>query len=147
MSRGIVLGLLCQVVGAVGFILVMGVTSVKSALMRTCLTLGASGLVALGIAGYLFLSGKEQPPRLVRRDILSFVLGSVLALVVGHVLYFKGLALTNVTTMAYTTLAYPIVSLVLELVLGRVKPSALTLHDLAGFGLMAAGYVIIMSKG
>jgi hypothetical protein len=50
------------------------------------------------------------------------------------------------TTMAYTTLAFPIISLALELVLGRVKLSSLGIHDLAGFALLVAGYVVIMSK-
>jgi hypothetical protein len=48
--------------------------------------------------------------------------------------------------MAYTLLAFPIISLILELALGRVKLSSLGIYDLAGFALMASGYVVIISK-
>jgi hypothetical protein len=53
---------------------------------------------------------------------------------------------SNMTTISYTMLAFPVVSLVLELVLGRIKLSSLGIHDLAGFALLVAGYVIIVSK-
>ena len=43
-------------------------------------------------------------------------------------------------------LAFPIISLILALVLGRVKLSSLGIRDLAGFALLVAGYVVIMSK-
>ena len=45
-----------------------------------------------------------------------------------------------------TTNNWAVISLVLELVLGRVKWSSLGVHDLAGFVLLVAGYVIIVSK-
>jgi hypothetical protein len=50
------------------------------------------------------------------------------------------------TTMAYTMLAFPLISLIAELVLGRIKLSSLGFHDLAGFALLVAGYVVIISK-
>ena len=34
----------------------------------------------------------------------------------------------------------------MELILGRVKLSSLGVHDLAGFALLVAGYVVIVSK-
>jgi hypothetical protein len=43
-------------------------------------------------------------------------------------------------------LAFPVVSLVLELILGRIKLSSLGIHDWAGFVLLVAGYVVIVSK-
>jgi len=52
----------------------------------------------------------------------------------------------QLTTMAYTMLAFPVISLLMELALGRIKLSSLGVRDLAGFLLMAAGYVVIMSK-
>ena len=65
---------------------------------------------------------------------------------VAQTVYFVGVQASNMTTMAYTTLAFPITSLILELVLGRVKLSSLGIRDLAGFALLVAGYVVIVSK-
>ena len=50
------------------------------------------------------------------------------------------------TTMSYTMLAFPFVSLIAELALRRIKLSSLGIRDLAGFGLLVAGYVVIISK-
>jgi hypothetical protein len=36
-------------------------------------------------------------------------------------------------------LAFPFISLILELALGRIKLSSLGVHDLAGFALVVAG--------
>ena len=43
-------------------------------------------------------------------------------------------------------LAFPIISLIAELILGRVKFSSLGVHDLVGFALLVAGYVVTVSK-
>jgi hypothetical protein len=50
------------------------------------------------------------------------------------------------TTMAYIMLAFPFISLILELIVGRIKLSSLGIHDLVGFALVVAGYVIFVSK-
>ena len=65
---------------------------------------------------------------------------------VAQVLYFVGVQAANMTTIAYTMLAFPFISLILELILGRVKLSSLGIYDLAGFALMVAGYVVFVSK-
>ena len=65
---------------------------------------------------------------------------------VAQVIYFLGVQATSLTTLAYTMLAFPIVSLIAELVLGRVKLSSLGVHDLVGFALLVAGHVVIVSK-
>jgi hypothetical protein len=43
-------------------------------------------------------------------------------------------------------LAFPFITLILELLLGRVKLSSLGIYDLAGFALVVAGYVIFVPK-
>jgi hypothetical protein len=65
---------------------------------------------------------------------------------VAQVVYFYGVQGSNMTTMAYTMLAFPFISLILELVLGRVKLFSLGIHDLVGFVLVVAGYVVFVSK-
>jgi hypothetical protein len=65
---------------------------------------------------------------------------------VAQAVYFIGVQASNMTTMAYTMLAFPFITLILELVVGRVKPSSLGIYDLAGFAMVVAGYVIFVSK-
>jgi hypothetical protein len=65
---------------------------------------------------------------------------------VAQLIFFFGVDEANMTTMAYTMLAFPIISLILELIVGRVKISSLGLYDLIGFVLMVVGYVVFVSK-
>ena len=67
-------------------------------------------------------------------------------ILVARVIYFLGVQATSLTTLAYTMLAFPVISLIAELVLGRVKPASLGVHDLVGFALLVAGYVVTVSK-
>lgn len=146
MAKGIVLGLLTQVVSAIGMVFIANVTTIKNDVLKASLTLCFGGVVALGIATYLFLSGTEPLSLFGSKDMLYLAIGSMIAFPVGHILYMAGLSASNVTTMAYTALAFPVVSLILELVLGRIKLTALTVHDWVGFALLVAGYVIMISK-
>ena len=50
------------------------------------------------------------------------------------------------TTMTLTMLALPFITLLLELMLGRIKVSSLGMYDLIGFALISVGYVVYMSK-
>ena len=65
---------------------------------------------------------------------------------VAQAIFFFGVQVSSMTTMALTLLAFPITSLILELVLGRVKLSSLGIFNLVGFALMVAGYVVFLSK-
>jgi hypothetical protein len=73
-------------------------------------------------------------------------IGSIMVMFVAQAIFFFGVRVSNMTTMALTMLAFPFISLILELVVGRVKLSSLGIYDLAGFALVAAGYVIFVSK-
>jgi hypothetical protein len=102
-------------------------------------------VVALVVAAYLILSGSERLS-LNTKDVFYLALGSVLVMVVAQTVWFVGLSASSMTAMTYTMLAYPIIALVLELAVGRMRLSALTWRDLVGFGLLAAGYVVLISK-
>ena len=59
---------------------------------------------------------------------------------------FFGVHASNVTTMALTMLAFPFISLIVELILGRVKLSSLGFYGLVGLARVVAGYVVFVSK-
>lgn len=146
MAKGIVLGLLTQVVFAIGMVFIASATAVKNEVLKACLTLCFAGIVGSGIVAFLFLSGTEPLSVLGSKDVRYIAIGSAIAFPIGRILYMTGLSASNVTTMAYTALAFPIVSLILEVVLGRIKLTSLTIYDWGGLVLLIAGYVIMVSK-
>ena len=146
MIKGISLGILVQCISVVGYLVIVNVTSIRSELFRTGLMIVFAGIVALVVMGYTVLSGQQRLAEIRAREYLYIAIGSVMVMFVAQVIYFIGVQASNMTTMAYTMLASPFISLILELALGRIKLSSLGIHDLAGFALLIAGYVIIVSK-
>jgi len=146
MAKGILLGILLQAISAAGYLVIVNVTSIKSELFRTGLMICFAGVVALIVTGYTVISGQQQLSAIQAKEYVTIAVGSITVMFVAQVIYFFGVRASNMTTMAYTMLAFPVVSLILELVLGRVKLSSLGIHDLVGFALLVAGYVVIVSK-
>jgi len=146
MVKGILLGILMQSISAVGYLVIVNVTSIKSELFRTGLMICFASVVALIVTGYTVFSGQQQLSAIQTKEYVYVAVGSIMVMFVAQTVYFFGVQASNMATMAYTMLAFPIISLVLELVLGRVKLSSLGIHDLAGFVLLVAGYVVIVSK-
>ena len=146
MAKGILLGILLQSISAVGYLIIANVTSIESEWFRTSLMICFAGVVALLVAGYTMLSGQQQLSAIQTREYVYIAIGSIMVMFVAQVIYFVGVRVSNMTTMAYTMLAFPFISLILELVLGRIKLSSLGIYDLAGFVLVVAGYVVFVSK-
>ena len=146
MLKGILLGILMQCISVVGYLVIANVTSIKSEVFRTGLMIAFAGIVALIAMGYTVFSGQQRLAAIRAQDYVYIAIGSILVMFVAQVIYFFGVQATSLTTLAYTMLAFPIVSLIAELVLGRVKFSSLGVHDLIGFALLVAGYVVIVSK-
>jgi len=139
------LGLLMQVISTVGYLLIAEVTAVKNELLKASLTSCFSGIVALIIIAYLVLSGTEQLASLGVRDTVYLATGSALGIVVAQAMYFAGISASNLTTVAYTMLAYPVIAMIAEVILGRVELASLSIRDFAGFALLVAGYVVMVS--
>jgi drug/metabolite transporter (DMT)-like permease len=146
MVRGVLLGILLQCISAAGYLVIANVTSIKSELFRTGVMICSASVVALIATIYFLMSGQQELTAIRTREYVSIAAGSIMVMFVAQAIYFAGVKASNMTTMGYTMLAFPVISLILELVLGRVKPSSIGTYDLAGFALMAAGYVVIMSK-
>jgi len=146
MSKGILLGILLQCISATGYMVIVNVTSIKNEWFRTGLMIFFAGLVALIVAGYTVISGKQQLSAIQPKEYVTIAIGSIMVMFVAQVIFFFGVKVSSMTTMAYTMLAFPIISLILELILGRVKLSSLGMYDLVGFILMAAGYVVFVTK-
>ena len=146
MTKGILLGILMQCISVAGYLVIANVTSIKSEVFRTGLMICCACVVALIAMGYTVLSGQQRLAEIRTRDYIYIAVGSIIVMFVAQVIYFFGVQAANLTTMAYTMLTFPIISLIAELVLGRIKFSSLGVHDLIGFVLMVAGYVVFVSK-
>jgi len=146
MAKGIVFGLLYQVTSAIGFILISNVTVVKSNVLKASLALCSAGILASVLALYFFSSGTEHLSVLTKRNLLYLILGAIFSLFLGQILYITGLFASNLTTIAYTALAYPAVALIMELTLGRVRLATLTVRDFGGLALLIAGFLLLMSR-
>jgi hypothetical protein len=146
MVKGILLGILVQCISVVGYLMIANVTSIKSEVFRTGLMIVFAAIVALIAAGYVVLSGGQRLAEIRAREYITIAVGSILVMFVAQVIYFVGVRAANMTTIAYTMLAFPIISLIAELILGRIKLSSLGIHDGIGFALMVAGYVVFVSK-
>jgi hypothetical protein len=140
------LGILMQCIFVVGYLVIANVISIKSEVFRTGLMVVFAGVVALIAMGYTVFSGQQRLAAIRAQDYVYIAIGSILVMFVAQVIYFSWVQATSLTTLAYTMLAFPIISLIAELILGRVKLSSLGVHDLAGFALLVAGYVITVSK-
>jgi len=146
MAKGISLGILLQTVSAVGYLVIINVTSITSEWFRTGLMIFFAGLVALIVTGYTVVSGQQQLSAIQPKEYAYIAIGSIMVMFVAQTIFFFGVQVSNMTTMAYTMLAFPFITLILELVLGRIKLSSLGIYDLAGFALVVAGYVVFVSK-
>jgi drug/metabolite transporter (DMT)-like permease len=143
MTKGLVLGLVAQVAFTIGFIFIAHATFTKNPLLKTTLNLCFSGALAFAIVADFFLSGAEDVSVLGHKHMLFLAIGSVLVLIIGDGLFIEGISVSNVTTVAYTSLARPAVALILETLLGR---TTVTIQDFAGFVLPAAAFILISTR-
>jgi uncharacterized membrane protein len=104
-----------------------------------------SGIIAFIIVVFFSLSGTENLSSINKKDWFYLVTGSLFVLVIGYILYIAGLSASNVTTMAYTALAYPALALLIEIMLGKIKVSNLTIQEIAGFFFLVVGYIFLGS--
>jgi len=145
-TKGILLGILLQCISATGYLVIVNVTSIKSELFRTSIMILFASIVALIFLVYSVKTGQQELTDIQPKDYLIIAVGSIMVMFVAQLIFFFGVDEANMTTMAYTMLAFPIISLILELIVGRVKLTSLGLYDLIGFVLMVAGYVVFVSK-
>jgi drug/metabolite transporter (DMT)-like permease len=146
MTKGILLGILLQCISATGYLVIVNVTSIKSELFRTSLMILFASIVAIIFLVYTVKTGQQNLADIQPKDYLIIAVGSIMVMFVAQLIFFFGVDEANMTTMAYTMLAFPIISLILELIVGRVKLTSLGLYDLIGFVLMVAGYMVFVSK-
>ena len=146
MTKGILLGILLQCISATGYLVIVNVASIKSELFRTSLMILFASIVAIIFLVYSVKSGQQNLTDIQPKDYLIIGVGSIMVMFVAQLIFFFGVDEANMTTMAFTMLAFPIISLILELIVGRVKLTSLGIYDLIGFVLMVAGYVVFVSK-
>lgn len=144
--RGILFGLLYQIVVAIGLIWVAGVARGASPAIKANVMLCAAGGVGLLLLAGLYAVRGADFEAISRSDVLQLAAASLLILVIGEALYLYGLAASSATTMAYTALAFPAICLIIEVALRRVPISSLTLRDYAGMALLAVGFALLASR-
>ena len=142
MSKGLMLGILMQLISATGYLVIVNVTSIKSEWFRTGLMICSAGIVAIIVTGYTVFSGQQQLSAILPREYLIIATGSIMVMFGAQLLFFLGVRVSNITTMALTLLTSPFISLILEFVLGRIALSSLGFRDLIGFALIVVGYVV-----
>ncbi len=146
MFKGILLGLLMQCMSAIGYLILVNVPSIRSEWFRTSLMILSASLIAIVVAGYVVISGQQQLSEISIGQYIIMALGSIMVMFVAQALFFFGVQASNMTTISLTLLAFPFISLALELIVGRVEWSSLGIYELAGFALIAVGYIVYVSK-
>lgn len=146
MVKGLALGLLMQCMLAVGYLVMVNVTSIKSEWFRTAIMICFAAIVAVIVAAYTVISGRQSLASIQPKEYLAIAAGSILVMFVAQAVFFFGVRASNMTTMGLTLLAFPFISLALETALGRIKLSSLGLRDVIAFALIAIGYVVFISK-
>jgi|GEM_PF-3267085 len=146
MSKGIILGILVQCISAIGYLVIINITSIKSEWFRTSLMIFFAAIVSLIVMIYSVATGKQQLSAIQPKEYITIAIGSIMVMFVAQVVFFFAIENASMTTISYTVLAFPIISLILEVIVGRVKLSSLGMYDLIGFILMAAGYIVFVSK-
>lgn len=144
--RGILFGLLYQLVVAVGFIWVAGLARDTNSILKANLMVCIAGVVAFLIVLFFALFRDTEFSTFSRSDLLQLGFASLLILVVGESVYLLGLSASNATTMGYTALAFPAICLALDVVTRRIPFSSLTIRDYAGFLFLVIGFALISSR-
>lgn len=146
MAKGLALGLLMQCLSAVGYLVMINVTSIRSEWFRTGIMICFAGVVAVFVTAYSVFSGRQSLAAIQPREYVAIAAGSIMVMFVAQAVFFFGVRASSMTTMGLTLLAFPFISLALELALGRIKLSSLGVRDLVAFVLIAAGYVLYVTK-
>ena len=93
MSKGIMLGLLMQLISATGYMVIVNVTSIKSEWFRTGLMICSAGIVALVVTGYTVFSGQQQLSAIPVREYVIIAIGSIMVMFVAQALFFFAVGL------------------------------------------------------
>jgi hypothetical protein len=148
MAKGVLFGLLYNLVVAIGLVTIADFTLVKNDLLKSWLMLCIAAAFALPLIGFLYWVGAPgvQLPAGGIRVLWPLVVGSILALVIGEAVYIVGLSASSPTVISYAALAYPATVLIVEIVAGRVALQSLSFRDLVAFILLAAGFILIATR-
>ena len=87
MSKGILLGILLQCISATGYMVIVNVTSIKNEWFRTGLMIFFAGMVALIVAGYTVISGKQELSAIQPKEYIYIAIGSIMVMFVAQVIF------------------------------------------------------------
>lgn len=142
MGLGIFYGLLAQVAFIGGYIFINRSVSVSNATTKIFLVLGMAGTIALISTGIMASTGTFSFQSIPKRHWLFLFMGAMLTMIIGQLLYMKGIERIGIATISYTALAYPLIALFTESLLGNYT---LSWRDAVGFVLLAAGFLVVTS--
>ncbi len=110
MSKGIVLGILVQCISAVGYLVIINITSIKSEWFRTGLMIFFAAIVALIVMVYTVVTGKQQLAAIQPKEYITIAIGSIMVMFFAQVVFFFAVESSSMTTISYTVLAFPLLA-------------------------------------
>lgn len=143
---GIVFGVIAQLAFAIGLVLINQVDLDDSQqFLKSSLVIFFAGLFSLPILGYLFLSTPQYLMVVNRKSCMLLLIGSLFLLVIGEYFFIKGAALSSVTSVSLTALAFPVMAVMAEYVASRMfgyQMQAVEIKHIVGFVFISAGFII-----
>lgn len=140
MKQGIILGLLANICFAIGFFLIGQATGVRNSLVKSAL---AIIIAAVPCLLYLLVFRQQIDwGTATNSHWLKLTLGAVIVFVAGEMFFIAGVDKSSHRVLAYTALAFPLFAVTLDVALKR---STFVLSDLFGFGLLVAGFLVILT--
>lgn len=146
MTLGLVFGVIAQLAFAVGLTLINQVVfDDGQQFVKSSLVLFLAGAFSLPILGYVFISTPQYFMDIDRKGFILILIGSLFLLVIGEYFFIKGAALSSVTSMSLTALAFPVVAVIAEYVASVIfgyKMQAIEIKHIVGFAFIAVGFVV-----
>lgn len=146
MTLGLVFGVIAQLAFAVGLTLINQVVFDDSQqFLKSSLVLLLAGAFSLPILGYIFLSTPQYFMAIDRKSFSLIMIGSLFLLVIGEYFFIKGAALSSVTSISLTALAFPIMAVIAEYIASIIfgyKMQVIEMKHIVGFVFIAVGFVV-----
>lgn len=146
MTLGLVFGVIAQLAFAVGLTLINQVVFDDSQeFLKSSLVLLLAGIFSLPILGCIFLSTPQHFMAISRKNFYLIMVGSLFLLVIGEYFFIKGAALSSVTSISLTALAFPIMAVIAEYIASIIfgyKMQVIEMKHVVGFVFIAVGFVV-----
>jgi drug/metabolite transporter (DMT)-like permease len=144
-GTSLALGLLAQACFAVGFSFVAAFIAkervhLHEELTRTVLVLCFGTVLAFVVAFSVWATGAVGFGMFKLDSWAWLAAGAIVAILVGEVFYLAGISARNLTTVSYTSLAFPVFAFAIDWWRGKAE---ISVKDFIAFALMCAGFILL----